>query len=934
MAIITVGTGGDFGTINAAVAAASAGDTIQIFAGNYTENVVVNKSLTLIGAGDGTIIEGTFRSDNSIPGGQTVGEFLETAVSYTGAAGAGITVSANDVTLQDLQVRYFNTAIELGSNSGLTVQDVTIDESVTGIRKGTAAVVTDFELIGGTIEDGYHGITIYAASSGAGDFSDVLIDGTSFENLTEKGIYVEQLSNALITGVTMTEVGEYGRGPAFGGTGANAGEFGAGIDINVKYESYSNITIEDFAFTNVGHSYGADLTEGLFGGAITVKQRDDAPSYASPPASLDNVTIQNGTIDGTSTGIRTGEPGKLNAGITNLTIANVDIDNASVAEYDNRTLTPLEATGTTGDDVMRAYSLATGEFIFHGADGSDTLTGAGQNDTLGGDNGDDTLLGLGGADTLSGGDGNDRITGGAGNDTLDGGAGSNDHALYDGSPAGVIVDLGDGNPEQGGDAEGDVLIGIESVHGATNFDNVITGSNQADGEHLKGGNFNDTLTGLDGDDWLDSEAGDDTMDGGNGADTLDGEAGNDTMLGGGDGDTLTGGGGADLIDGGANDDVLVFGSGDVVAGETIDGGTGSDTILAASSTDFSAADLIQGIEAVQIGAGATATFTGDHVDGAAWNINGVAGSTETLEVNLAAGGSVDLSGLTFGPAWDDTPSPGDEDSVIVNGDAGDETMIGSSAADTMVANGGSDTLSGGLGDDVLDGGADNDVLNGGDGDDVLTGGPGGDVLNGGAGFDTADYSGSADPVVFNLAFGTVTGGDGTGDTLISIENVIGAATQEGTVIGSTGDNTITGGDLADTLTGNQGSDTLDGGDGEDTLLGNMGEDVLQGGLGDDTLRGGSGDDTIDGGEGNDLLLGGAGADTYVIGPLSGEDVIGHFDKFDVVDLSALGLFGDVADVQAASTDVRGGVLIDLGGGNSLTILGKFTATLDNGDFIF
>ena len=37
-------------TINAAVAAAVPGDTIRVCAGTYTENIVLNESLTLLGA--------------------------------------------------------------------------------------------------------------------------------------------------------------------------------------------------------------------------------------------------------------------------------------------------------------------------------------------------------------------------------------------------------------------------------------------------------------------------------------------------------------------------------------------------------------------------------------------------------------------------------------------------------------------------------------------------------------------------------------------------------------------------------------------------------------------------------------------------------------------------------------------------------------------
>ena len=57
--ILTVGTGGTYSTIQAAVDAAGNGDTIEIAAGTYREQVTVNgKDITLHGAGTGqTIIE-------------------------------------------------------------------------------------------------------------------------------------------------------------------------------------------------------------------------------------------------------------------------------------------------------------------------------------------------------------------------------------------------------------------------------------------------------------------------------------------------------------------------------------------------------------------------------------------------------------------------------------------------------------------------------------------------------------------------------------------------------------------------------------------------------------------------------------------------------------------------------------------------------------
>ena len=64
--------------------------TIEIAAGTYNENVNLTQSnVTLIGQGDSTIIEGTFKSSNGIADGG-VATFLESGHSYTQSAGSGV----------------------------------------------------------------------------------------------------------------------------------------------------------------------------------------------------------------------------------------------------------------------------------------------------------------------------------------------------------------------------------------------------------------------------------------------------------------------------------------------------------------------------------------------------------------------------------------------------------------------------------------------------------------------------------------------------------------------------------------------------------------------------------------------------------------------------------------------------------------------------
>lgn len=195
------------------------------------------------------------------------------------------------------------------------------------------------------------------------------------------------------------------------------------------------------------------------------------------------------------------------------------------------------------------------------------------------------------------------------------------------------------------------------------------------------------------------------------------------------------------------------------------------------------------------------------------------------------------------------------------------TLTGTSGNDTLSGGVGDDTLSGLAGNDNLSGFGGNDRLNGGAGNDTLSGGSGADILNGDTGADMASYVTSLAGVTVNLASGRGTGGDAQGDTLNSIESIIGS-------------------NYADILTGNGGANTFNGGGGND---------VLNGAAGNDTLNGGAGSDMLIGGTGRDTLVGDSGADIFQFVTLSdsvtgtSRDMIYDFRRSegDRIDLSAI-----------------------------------------------
>lgn len=481
--------------------------------------------------------------------------------------------------------------------------------------------------------------------------------------------------------------------------------------------------------------------------------------------------------------------------------------------------------------------------------------------------GADTLNGLGGTDLMVGNLGDDVLNGGAGGDIMIGGVlnilagtgtildGGVDTATYAGSGAAVQIDLSDlqlldlsllgitinavnGAVGHGGDAEGDVLLGVTNLTGSAFADRLI---GNAFGNALVGNNGDDVLYGKEGDDTLTGGAGDDKLIGDDGADHLVGGDGTDwayyhdasagvsasLALGGG----LTGEAAGDTYDGIENfwgstfDDVL---TGDNAANrifgyhgnDTVNGGGGDDTLEGGIGNDNLngdiGADALYGHGGIDVlnggvgedrlvgGAGTDTLNGGDGSDTAYYHT-----STSAVNVNLGTNSGVggDAAGDSFnsienlwGSNLADTLT-GDGNANVLSGADGSDTLNGGGGDDRLVGANGIDTLNGGAGADGLYGSGGNDTINGDDGSDRLVGGAGADALNGGTGSDWAYYHNSGVGVTVDLATGVGSGGEAAGDTYVSVENLY----------GSMSDDTLTGDGGFNLLLGNTGADTLTGG---------------------------------------------------------------------------------------------------------------------------
>ena len=545
---------------------------------------------------------------------------------------------------------------------------------------GEAGTDTLFGGDGSDLLDG--GIGDDVLSGGAG--TDNLIGGTG----TDRADY-----SASATGVTANLATGAGSG------GEAQGDTLSGIE-NLTGSIHNDVLTGDAGDNVLDGGAGDDTLAGGAGADLLVGgDGADIASYASSGSAV-NINLFTGIIAG---GDATGDIYSSIEGVTGSAFDDVIAGNAGantlaggagVDTLDYSASDAAIAINLSSDTASGGF--AEGDVIFGfenvlGSTYNDYITGNALANTIFGDAGDDMLQGFAGDDTLRGGTGNDRIYGGEGADIIDGGVGI-DTADYRYSQAAVIVSLVT-NTGTGGDAQGDILSGIENLAGS-DFDDVLIGD--AGNNRLVGNEGADKLYGGAGNDIFDTGGGYDFVDGGAGVDTVTydnswglvvvnlatgkgsgAEAANDTYV---NVEYVVGSLFDDVMTGDANVNRLNGLDGN----DTLDGGAGNDILLGGLGAD----KLIGGV--------------GDQ-DAASYQ-----DATLAVIVNLALGG-------TGGEAAGDTYS-------------GIEYVYGSAFNDQITGDGAINRLTGGAGQDILDGAAGNDYILGDAGNDTLIGGLGADVF--------------------------------------------------------------------------------------------------------------------------------------------------------------------------------------------------------------
>jgi hypothetical protein len=511
---LLVGNGG-YATIQEAVDAAAAGDTIIVGPGTFA-GATISKELTVIGHGAGQTIITTGPGQSGF---QVAGDIDATAGDLQGT-----------VTIQGFKFAGNAVGVRVASNAlldHLVIQDSDFaGNTIHGIGTGSGAFGLDaIDIVNSTFEQNGNG-----SANGDGDI--VLFGFTG---------------NALIKNVTIT-----------GGANAtpNNGNADTGIQINgrepVSYDVTQPIGNVVFDNVTVTGSYAKVL--------VYIQGYTDLDGLSF----LDTGTTINGhagwgwalaidpTADETSAATPgvPGEPGYFDdAAAAALAPNTVDLSHVTVTN-DN----PINVGA--GHPLFAFNGMALGA-VYAGTPVADDVTCTDGIDVIAGRSGNDVIHAGGGYDAIvyAVGDGVDTIDGGAGTDTLFvNGTAGNDSIDVVVNGAGVVTSIEGMSPtavEQfavSGGAGADTL----SYAGTTSAVNVNLATGSATG--------------------LASVTGVENVTGGGGADTLTGDANANTLTGGAGNDTLNGGGGVDpAVYVGA---VTVTASG---GGWSVNGGVGEGT---------------------------------------------------------------------------------------------------------------------------------------------------------------------------------------------------------------------------------------------------------------------------------------------------------------------------------------------------------------------
>lgn len=364
--------------IQTAINAADTGDVINISVGTFDDTLLVNKRIILTGAGSGS--NGTILQSSSPPvikGGATYPSGYRPVVRLTGSGILGDSLEIKNLRIRPRQdlvgAAYPHPGILFGLSSDIAfikLDNVSIVGTVAdgtpemGIAADGSTSINHFSIINCEFKDMAYGLIFFNRPSIATNLMNFKFSNSILQNNSIKGLYTEKLSDAELKNLQVIDNGDPDRSPSW----ADANN--AGLDINLKYGTYQNLLFMniDFKRNGLGSSNGAGLT---------IKARDDAPSYNSNAGSAENVSIRKCVFNGNTNGILIGETGKSNLTPSGILINNNSMEgSASLGIIDNRgeTADTIDAAGNwwgdadgpddNASDGTLSHNNSAGEKIF------------------------------------------------------------------------------------------------------------------------------------------------------------------------------------------------------------------------------------------------------------------------------------------------------------------------------------------------------------------------------------------------------------------------------------------------------------------------------------------------------------------------------------------------------------------------------------------
>jgi hypothetical protein len=924
MAILTVGVGGTYASILAALAVAQPGDTIDLLGGYNTETVTVGiDNLTFNGAAASTGI--VLNLDAGV-GTITLQGASPIVVNDNAASGTIINANAGD---NHIQVTGGADSVTMGAGSGdrlivnwAALEGLAIPQNVVG---------------GGTHFDG--GAGYFVDFSGAEHFT--VTTGSGNDNLfTNNWVngndeFYTGSGDDQITAGTGTVIVDGGTGTD--SLSADISAYGA-VSINLQTGAYSGAS--QVSITGIEQLSG--LTTGS-GNDVIVTRTDLLNDIVATGGGDDTVTVAGGGNDS----VTMGEQGAVGDRLI-VNWAALGVGQNAVG-------------GGTNFNVSGASYFVS----YSGVEHFTVTTGAG----------DDNLITSGWVnsnDEFHTGSGNDQITAGTGTLIVDGGSGTDSLSADISAYGAVSINL------QTGAYSGTSQVSITGIeHFSTSSGNgLITGTGQ-DVIVTRTDLLNDVVTTGDNDDTV-------TVAGGSDSVTMEGGTGDRLIVNWaalGVGQNAVGGGSNFNVSGasyfvsysgvehftvttGAGDDNL-FTSGWVNSNDEFHTGAGNDQITAGTGTliadggsgeDGLSADIsAYGAVNINLQTGAYSGTTDVSITGIEYFTSSGGGLTT---------GSGDDVIVTRTDSLNDTVSTGDgDDTVTVAGGGNDSVIMGAHGAigDRLIVSwaalgvgqnavgGGSNfnvsgasyfvsysgvehfTVTTGAGNDNLftNSWTGNDVINVGLGDNTVTTGSGDDLL-------IADYA--ALSTAFTLAAPTADAGGYTGsltDGIVTNRVNFAGIDRFDITTGSGNDSIATGGGN-DVFNTGAGGDTIDGNGGVDTVsyatsaagvIVDLDAGTAAGGdaAGDtlsdiENLVGGAQADRFTGSTANNTLTGGGARDHFSFLAGFGDDVVTDFNAANETLHFSAGVFANVAAALAAKSQSGVDTLFDDGFGNTLTLL--------------